>query len=68
MTLEQLDQDVEDLNCRIAILEEALARQRMINESLRIYVEADIATTWLDSAKALSDAIEDALKEDRCHV
>jgi hypothetical protein len=45
---------------RIADLE---AKQRMVHKAILAYVEADIASTWLATARELSEALQEALKE-----
>ena len=45
---------------RIAALE---AKQRAVHKAILAYVEADMASTWMSSARELSEALQEALKE-----
>ena len=45
---------------RLAVLE---ANQRRVHEAILAYVEADIASTWMSTAKELAEALREAIKE-----
>jgi len=47
-----------DLDRRIDVLE---AKQRRINLAILAYVEADMDTTWMGSARELAAAIKESL-------
>lgn len=45
---------------RIAALEE---KQRKVHKAILAYVEADIASTWMATAKELKEALQDSLND-----
>ncbi len=49
---------------RIAELENRAAKQRELNRMMLAYVEADMASPWMASAKDLADTLREALKEE----
>jgi len=48
---------------RICQLEIEAVTQRRINKAILAYVEADIAATWMSTAKELSEALHEAVGE-----
>jgi hypothetical protein len=51
-----------DLDRRLDKIELATVRQRRVNEAILAYVEADVAATWMGSARDLAKALKEALE------
>jgi hypothetical protein len=49
---------------RLVAVEAKVARQQELNKAILAYVEADIASTWMSTARELSEALQKALEEE----
>jgi hypothetical protein len=54
--------DIDDLRMRVEHLENIIADQQAIMDNIAMYVEADIATPWMEPAKRLVALIKAATR------